>query len=124
MTRLPKLKISWRRGKQYTSPVTIGGGIIEMSDSFVFSRDNTPFSKKKLRLQTESTPKDSQTDSCYWHYGRCPPGHHSFCGSKGLGLPYETLPGGGGAAGSEILRQTSAKCSTPAKKPTTRTYSS
>ena len=27
MTRLPKLKISWRRGKQYTSPVTLGGGI-------------------------------------------------------------------------------------------------
>ena len=24
MTRLPKLKISWRRGKQYTSPVTMG----------------------------------------------------------------------------------------------------
>ena len=26
MTRLPKLKISWRRGKQYTSPITLGGG--------------------------------------------------------------------------------------------------
>ena len=26
MTRLPKRKISWRRGKQYTSPVTLGGG--------------------------------------------------------------------------------------------------
>ena len=26
MTRLPKMKISWRRGKQYTSPVTLGGG--------------------------------------------------------------------------------------------------
>ena len=25
MTRLPKLKISWRRGKQCTSPVTLGG---------------------------------------------------------------------------------------------------
>ena len=25
MTRLPKLKISWRRGKQYTSPVALGG---------------------------------------------------------------------------------------------------
>ena len=25
MTRLKKLKISWRRGKQYTSPVTLGG---------------------------------------------------------------------------------------------------
>ena len=25
--RLPKLKISWRRGKQYTSPVTLGGDI-------------------------------------------------------------------------------------------------
>ena len=25
MTRLPKLKISCRRGKQYTSPVTLGG---------------------------------------------------------------------------------------------------
>ena len=25
MTRLPKLKISWRQGKQYTSPVTLGG---------------------------------------------------------------------------------------------------
>ena len=24
MTRIPKLKISWRRGKQYTSPVTQG----------------------------------------------------------------------------------------------------
>ena len=24
MTRLPKLKNSWRRGKQYTSPVTLG----------------------------------------------------------------------------------------------------
>ena len=24
MTRLPKLKISWRRGKQYASPVTLG----------------------------------------------------------------------------------------------------
>ena len=24
MTRLSKLKISWRRGKQYTSPVTLG----------------------------------------------------------------------------------------------------
>ena len=27
MARLPKLKISWRRGKQYTSPDTLGGGI-------------------------------------------------------------------------------------------------
>ena len=27
MTRLPKMKISWRRGKQYTSSVTLGGGI-------------------------------------------------------------------------------------------------
>ena len=26
MTRLSKLKISWRRGKQYTSLVTLGGG--------------------------------------------------------------------------------------------------
>ena len=26
MTRLSKLKISWRRGKQYTSSVTLGGG--------------------------------------------------------------------------------------------------
>ena len=25
MTRLPKLKISWRRGKECTSPVTLGG---------------------------------------------------------------------------------------------------
>ena len=25
MTRLPKPKISWRRGKQYTSTVTLGG---------------------------------------------------------------------------------------------------
>ena len=25
MTRLPKLEISWRRGKQFTSPVTLGG---------------------------------------------------------------------------------------------------
>ena len=25
MTRLPKLKISWQRGKQYTSSVTLGG---------------------------------------------------------------------------------------------------
>ena len=25
MTRLPKLKISWRRGTQYTSPVSLGG---------------------------------------------------------------------------------------------------
>ena len=30
MTRLPKLKISWRRGKQYTSHVTLGGGIIKI----------------------------------------------------------------------------------------------
>ena len=26
MTRLPNLKISWRRGKQYTSSITLGGG--------------------------------------------------------------------------------------------------
>ena len=25
MTRLPNLKISWRRGNQYTSPFTLGG---------------------------------------------------------------------------------------------------
>ena len=28
MTRLSKLKISWRRGKQYSTPVTLGEGII------------------------------------------------------------------------------------------------
>ena len=31
MTRLSKLKFSWRRGKQYTSPVTVGGGIIKVA---------------------------------------------------------------------------------------------
>ena len=32
MTRLSKLKISWRQGKQYTSSVTEGGGIISLTD--------------------------------------------------------------------------------------------
>ena len=31
MTRLSKLKISWRQGKQNTSPVTPGAGIINIS---------------------------------------------------------------------------------------------
>ena len=38
MTRLPKLKISWRRGKQYTSPVTIGGSLIQQIFTNVFVR--------------------------------------------------------------------------------------
>ena len=36
MTRLSKLKISWWRGKQYTSPITLGGRHI---NSQLFSQD-------------------------------------------------------------------------------------
>ena len=34
MIRLPKLKTSWRQGKQYTSPVTLGGGIISQFNKY------------------------------------------------------------------------------------------
>ena len=34
MTRLSKLKISWRRGKQYAFPVTLGGGISKSGQIF------------------------------------------------------------------------------------------
>ena len=36
MTRLPKQKISLRWGKQYTSPVTLGGGIIMLNFNFLY----------------------------------------------------------------------------------------
>ena len=48
MTRLSKLKISCRREKQYTSPVTLGGGLIIFSN--MYNNKHVCFFRETLQL--------------------------------------------------------------------------
>ena len=49
MTRQSKLKISWRRGKKYTSPVTLGGGILSPIIYIIVSSSFQLFKNAPLR---------------------------------------------------------------------------